>query len=129
MFIRVSAGSIWSARCRRVPSGSRGFTRARIVVVGFIRVHVGSLTRSIKLACIHSDTDRSHRGFVRVTGAPFCVAGFTGFRVGSHGRALESSGSLGFARVHLGAPWGHSDPRGFFHARPRVAGFIGVLVG
>ena len=94
-------------RCRRFRAGSRGLTCARLGVVGFIMVRVGSLVRSLG----------------RVMGS----LGLFGFTLGNfgapRGRRVHS-GSRGCAprwcrRVH-------NVSRGFTCALLMVAGFIRV---
>ena len=91
-------------RCCRVHSGSRGFTGARLAVVGFFRIRMGPLQR-----------DKWWSVSFGFTLPRLVVVGYIRVRVGSHGRANWSSGSFGFAWVH----WGGLG----------VVGFIRVGVG
>ena len=81
---------------RRVLSVSRGVTRAQLLVVRFIWVHVGSLGRemgssgSFGVAWVNLDAPRHRRvpwGLRGFTGAGQKVVGFVGVRVGSLERA------------------------------------------
>ena len=74
---------------RLVQWGSRGITRARLSVVGLIRVRLGSLGRASGRQ-VHSGS----RGFTR---AQLEVVMFIRVFVGSLGRTYVSSG---FAKVH-----------------------------
>ena len=89
---------------RRVHAGSGWFIQARLVVVGFIQVRVGSLGR-----------DRVR--FIRVRPACLLVHSCS---LGSYGCAM---GVVGFIRVRSGTPWGWSGLLGFvgfIRARRRI---------
>ena len=80
----------------RVHSGSRGFSRSGLWIIGFIRA----------IARFHSGGPRCfrvHSGYLRFTWARQVVVGFIRVRVGSLGRAYGSSGSV---LVHSSAPSG-----------------------
>ena len=77
---------------RRVHSGLRVFTPARLAVFGFIVDHGGSLGRasvslgSLRFASVHLDAPmgrRVHSGSRGFTGAGIRVVGFIRVRVGS----------------------------------------------
>ena len=100
----------------RIHSGSVGFTPARKVVTGFIRVRVGSLGRARKGSRIHSGS----RGV------------YSGARTGHSCSRPALIGSIGLAWVHLSGHRGrrfHSGSCGFTRARLVVAGFINVRFG
>ena len=81
------------------PSSSRGFTRGRLGLLGFIHFRVASLGRTqgtsgpIEFAWVHSAApsggrvDKGQSGFTR---ACLGVVEFIGVRVGSLGRAYVS---------------------------------------
>ena len=102
----------------------RWFTQVRLGVVGFIRVHLGSLCR----ACVSS------RSFV-LSLAPTArlgVAVFIRDGVGCLGRNLSSWGSFAFMWVYSGAPRSrvvHSGSRGFIRAGLGVLALIRFRVG
>ena len=96
---------------RRVHSGSRGFIRARLVIVVIIRVRVGSLGRAYGSSGSY--------GFVWVRTARLGVVGLIRVGVGSLGRPKGSSDSLGVVCVLLGASRCrrvHTGSRGFTRA-------------
>ena len=111
-------------RGRRFNSHSRGITRARLVIAGFVRFPKGLLGRAYRSPV--------HSGKFWVPRAPLGVTGFIRVRVGSFGRAYWSSDSFGLALVRLGAHIGrraHSASRGLTRARLWVALLAWVHLG
>ena len=102
-------GRVHSFACKsfRAQLGSRGFNQARLMVVLFIQVPVGSLRRD------RGQPD--HLGSRRLTGASLMVVGFIRVCVGS-----LSATRCG--RVHLGSRW-------LTEARMGVFEFIRVWAG
>ena len=117
-------------RDRRVHSGSRGFTRACLEVVGIIRVLVGTLGRvmgssgSIGFARMNLGAPTGRRVHCGFAGSGIAVVGFIRFRVGSIGRTKGSLDLFGFAWGHSGAPRGLLGSRGFTPAHHVVVVFI-----
>ena len=155
MFIRVRMGSLMGVlgslvlfafagfysggpRCVRVHSDSRGFTLARLGIVGFIRLcvcHSGAPSGF----WVHSGVRRFTPARLAVVGVRVGylwrargVVGFIRVRIGSLGRAIGSLGSFGFTWVLSGPPRSrrvHSRSRSFTREGLGVFGFIRVRVG
>ena len=103
----VSVGFVCGARRGlRVHSCSRGFTRAILVVAGFIRVRAGSLLPAYVTqdSFASSGPTRVRRGFA--------VFGVNRFNVGLLGRTKGSPCSFEFAKVHSVARSGRKVPSG-----------------
>ena len=99
-------GSIGGTRGLPVHSGSLGFARAHLRVVGFIWVPVDSILRtylwsgSSGFAWVLSGARTCHQvhsDSLGISRARLVVVGFIRVRVCSLGRAYRSSGSFGFA--------------------------------
>ena len=93
----------------------RVFTRAHLFIVALALVQ---LCANIRFS-VHS----SSRGLTPAR------IGVVWVRVGSLGRAYESSGSFGFAWFNTGGPRVHSCSRGFTRASLVFVGFFRVRVG
>ena len=85
-FARVHSGG---PSCCCVPSGSLGFTRAQLEVVGFIGVRIASRLAVVGFARVHSGASCGlvHSCSRGLTWARLVVVGLIRVRVGSLGRA------------------------------------------
>ena len=120
----------WFIRVRLVHS-------ARLVIAGFIRVHVGSFWHELvwpgSIECVWAYSNapsrhRVHSGWRMFTRALLGGAEFIRDLV-------DSIGAPGFIRAGLGSHsalsgrWVHSGSRGYSRAHIDVVGFIQILVG
>ena len=129
------------ARCLRVHSFPRGFTRVRLGVIGFIRVDVSLLGRSqvssvsFVFAWVHYGVPSGrlvHSRLRGLTRAHPVVVGLIRDPVSSLRRALVWSGSFGIVWVQSGRPKSRrvlSDSRGFTVDGPRCLRFHSGLRG
>ena len=123
---------------RWVYSGSPGFCRVHLEVVGFIRVRVGLRVRvigssgSFGFVWVNLAAPRRrqvHSGSRGLTRAGLVVVGFIGVRAGSLRRAKGSSGSFRFAWVHSDVHSVQTGSLGLARARQGVVGFTSVSHG